>query len=111
MRLAYGRHTAVMLVAALFLTLGLIVGLFVVDVEPVQAENCGTWYLYSGQCNNRVAVVYDPQGPCMPSWPAYYHVTSHTYERYMNPDSHKKTGQFTWTTCNWPGEGCPAYCN
>jgi len=109
MRLAYNNQTIAMLVAVLFLTLSLVAGLLIVDVEPVHADTCGTNYLYQWTCRTQC----ENTGPCG-GGKSWFECQEERVYKYTNPWSDKDmgpTGYFPINCTEWWDETCPTFCN
>ncbi|HNS52712.1 MAG TPA: hypothetical protein PKO09_16215 [Anaerolineae bacterium] len=109
MRLTYGRCTARMLAAALFVTLGLVAAILATGVEPVHADACGTNYLYQWTCR----LDCDQQYSCGPGKWLFVCVEEKAY-KYTNPWSDKDMGPTGYmpTNCTeWWDQTCPWFCN
>ncbi len=109
MNLTYSRRTAGMLVVMLGVTLGLVAGLLVLDVKPVQAGTCGTNYLYQWTCR----LECEKTGPCGGGkW--WFQCEEERVYKYTNPWSDKDmgpTGRLLTKCTTWWGETCPWFCN
>lgn len=109
MNLSHRRFTITMLVVLLIVTLGLVAGLFVVDVRSVQAGTCGTVHLYNYYCK-RICVIEDYSG-CGSGIPRI-RCELDDVERLMNPDSNRFLGGAGAAYyCQWVSPNCPTFCS